>query len=606
MGFGIWSVSGLGSCSGCLGLLLRGQQYSRYSTGSLDHWITANTMSTLVNRSVRGGRANADANASESTTAVAASSSSSVQMTQSASSFTTMLKTDSEAESIQYARRSSIDDDIDALEQMEKAVLNKIDRFLSTFESKLSNMEKYLSQSAQGVEQSASNTASAITSYAPSYSMLADTLMSVKSHLYKTQQHNLHPLTKIIDDYYEQENHHHHQYQDVGTDSPKEIVEDDVEADSGQMRKRLIATIQLLNAHLTDFEKHHNLPSLATHPSERLIALKETLYNYDTALTVSNTRHLNFYELPFQWRENRYIIYGYRFAKSHTLALTSLFSWHNETVNIWTHLLGSAYLAYLGIYHYPNTDTYNIYGATFNDHAIFYLFIASAIICLMFSVIWHSYTNIGYLSVRSKFACFDYSGITVLITSSIITTEHISLRDYPNLRLAFVSFSILAGLIGIGMAWHPYFDRPESRIVRILFFIALALLGLVSFLCSCIVQNVSFALSLFSPLCISFAWYLSGVVFYGTFFPECIRSDVEIDDFQISDDTIMELDKNGKLLEYLRKQPVHTSHCHKLTSLWWVDWIGSSHNLWHLFVIGGVLGHYNALLKMFERAYNSS
>lgn len=485
--------------------------------------------------------------------------------------------------------------DLDGVDVMETLVLNKVDRFLSTFETKLSSMEKYLAQSASGVESTASSTAATLKSYTPTYSKLVDTLSSVKGFLYKNQQQNLHPLKKIIDDYYDQEE------EELEEKRNEEKLPGEVVEQKHQTRQRLIQTIQLLNARLADFEHHHNLPPLATHPSERLIALKETLYNYDTAMTVSSHRHLTFYELPFQWRENRYIIYGYRFAKSHVTAMLSAFSWHNETVNIWTHLLGTFYLLYLAFYDFPNSEHYFKYTTSADDHAIVYLFIASAITCLMFSVIWHSYTNIGFLSLRSKFACFDYSGITVLITSSIITTEHISLKDYPNLRFAFVAFSSLAGLVGIGMAWHPYFDRPESRIIRILFFVSLSFLGVVSFMCSCLVHNFKFALNLFSPLYISFVWYLSGVVFYGSFFPECIRSDVEIDDFQISDDTIMELDKRGTLLEYLRKKPAHTCN-HGFTSLWWVDWIGNSHNLWHLFVIGGILGHYSALLEMFKRA----
>lgn len=306
--------------------------------------------------------------------------------------------------------------DIHRLEAMETLVLTKVDKFLSTFDLKLSSMEKYLSQSASGVGSTASNTSAALKSYAPTYSKLVDTLSSIKGYLYKNQQQNLHPLKQIIDEYYEQE-------EEFEEEHVRELLHNEKEP-KHQTRQRLLHTIQLLNARLTDFEHHHNLPPLATHPSERLIALKETLYNYDTAMTVSSHRHLTFYELPFQWRENKYIIYGYRFAKSHLSAMTSFLFWHNETVNIWTHLLGTFYLFYLAFYDFPNSEHYSKYTALPNDHLIVYLFIAAAVVCLLFSSIWHSYTNIGYLSIRSKFACFDYSGITVLITSSIITTEH--------------------------------------------------------------------------------------------------------------------------------------------------------------------------------------
>lgn len=488
--------------------------------------------------------------------------------------------------------------DVERLEMMEKLVLTKIDKLLGKFELKLSNMEKYLEQSAVDVE----NTASTILSYTPSYSNLVSTLKSIKGYLQKNQQHSLHPLTKIIDDYYEQEK------QPKGEDKKHSLDEKahSTLANSTQTfqeyKQQLFYAIQVLNARLTDFEKHHNLPPLNTHPSERLIALKETLYNYDVALTTSKKRHLTFYELPFQWRENKYIIYGYRFATSHFSAMTSWLHWHNETVNIWTHLLGSAYMVYLGLVHFPQSEHFQTYAASLSDKAVMYLFISSSIICMMFSVFWHSYANIGFVTTRSKFACFDYSGIVILISSSIISTEHISLKGHLKLKLLFMGFSSIAGIVGIIMAWHPYFDRPESRILRILFFISLSFLGVVAFSCSCFFHSIQYCLNLFFPLLFSFVWYLSGVVFYGSFFPECCRTDVEVDNFEISDETIMQLDREGKFLEYLHKQPVKTCN-HGITSLWWIDWIGNSHNLWHLFVIGGVLGHYKALLDMFKYGY---
>lgn len=499
--------------------------------------------------------------------------------------------------------------DLDRIELMEKLVLNKVDSCLLNLESKLSSIEKYLSQSAAGVESSASNTAATLKNYTPTCSSILDTLSSVKKYLVKNKEHNLHPLTRIIDDYYEQEAELELELESK-LESVKLRTEGTELADEGdnyskhQKFQKLLHSIQILNARLTDFEKHHNLPPFSTHPSERLIALKETLYNYDVAMTVSENRHLNFFELPFQWRENKYIVYGYRFAKSHLMALTSMFSWHNETVNIWSHLMGAFTMIYLCLFNYHSSDAYHVYAPATDDHAVVYLYLASAFICLLCSVIWHSYTNIGFLSIRSKFACFDYSGITVLITSSIITTEHVSLKDYPKLRTSFIGFSIFAGIIGIGMAWHPFFDRPESRILRILFFVSLALLGVVSFLCSCFVHNISYAVLIFSPILKSFAFYGIGVLFYGSFFPECFRSDVIVDNFEICDETIMDLDKKGQLLEYLRKTPTSTCN-HGITSLWWVDWIGNSHNLWHLFVIGGILGHYFALLEMFKRAFES-
>ncbi|GMF54596.1 unnamed protein product [[Candida] boidinii] len=60
----------------------------------------------------------------------------------------------------------------------------------------------------------------------------------------------------------------------------------------------------------------------------------------------------------------------------------------------------------------------------------------------------------------------------------------------------------------------------------------------------------------------------------------------------------MHLDKTNKLEEYLDKQPKLTESSHKLSSLWWVDYFLNSHNIWHIFVVGGIVGHYSAVLDM--------
>ncbi|PYD07646.1 hypothetical protein DND62_30225, partial [Pseudomonas syringae pv. pisi] len=46
--------------------------------------------------------------------------------------------------------------------------------------------------------------------------------------------------------------------------------------------------------------------------------------------------------------------------------------------------------------------------------------------------------------------------------------------------------------------------------------------------------------------------------------------------------------------------PTRTPYRGDFLSLWWVDYIGLSHNLWHLFVVLGIVGHYFSLVGMFE------
>lgn len=460
----------------------------------------------------------------------------------------------SPSESVSAAEIEPVD------EGLEHHLLAKVDTFLNSFESKLQSVEKYLTMSQNVSDEDVENSAG---------SKLFET---IKSILAQNHEYNLHPLSQVLDLYYSHE--------------PLK----------GETKyQRLLCGLQKLDAKISEFESKYDI--MPKHPQERLANLKDSLYNYDKALAACNHRHLNFYELPFQWRENKYMIYGYRFATSHAKAWQGVGCMHNESMNIWTHLAGALFVGYLALYHFPQSSFYK-YG-THTDHLIMYQFALSAIVCLLFSVVWHTYTNISILATRSRFACFDYTGITILIISSIITTEHLALYDHPIYKYGFVAFSLLSGVVGVVLAWHPFFDKPESRPFRILFFIALSALGIAAFVLACFIRGTFNAYVMYKPLLKSFAWYLSGVFFYGYLFPERLRTDVVIDEFEISDETIMELDKNGKLEEYLNKAPELTGKS-GIWTLSWIDYIGNSHNFWHLFVMGGILGHYWGILNMFE------
>jgi adiponectin receptor len=49
---------------------------------------------------------------------------------------------------------------------------------------------------------------------------------------------------------------------------------------------------------------------------------------------------VSYHELPDYMKENEFILNYYRSEWPILNAVLSLFSWHNETINIWTHLLG--------------------------------------------------------------------------------------------------------------------------------------------------------------------------------------------------------------------------------------------------------------------------
>lgn len=353
-------------------------------------------------------------------------------------------------------------------------------------------------------------------------------------------------------------------------------------------------------------QKNKNIPKHLLKPDEEI---KQLIINHGhtTAYEEGKTKLLHYYQLPFPWRENRYIIKNYRFYNSHKKSLLSVinwYGWHNETSNIWSHLIGAIYMMYLAIYAFPKSEVFQSDRVPFSAKCVLYVFLAASLKCLLASVFWHTFNGTCALKLRRKFACVDYSGISILITASILTVEFVSLYEHqiPMFFYMFVSLSL--GTLGVFLNCSPRFDSPESRPLRIRFFILLASMGILSFLHATYLESFHFSKSLLSMVFNnSIVWYLIGVVFYGSFIPERFRTDVVVDasiptTFQLSTDVDI-ITKEEHI--HFRSAPVyHHNPRRGLLSLWWVDYVGCSHTFWHFFVVLGVIGHYRAINDMFS------
>ncbi|CEP62752.1 Izh3p LALA0_S06e02982g [Lachancea lanzarotensis] len=350
------------------------------------------------------------------------------------------------------------------------------------------------------------------------------------------------------------------------------------------------------------------------------VATSIKFHNYAHALHNGMKRHLHYYELPFPWRENRFIIHGYRFHDSYVKSLLSIFNWygwHNETVNIWTHLCGAIYFAFILFKEFPRTA---IYGSDLVPTAAkwaAFAFLFAGLECFVFSVIWHTFNGICHLNSRSNCACVDYTGITVLVTASILTTEFVTLSGdssspYTWSLLFYATVTTGLGAFGFFMNWSPRFDRPESRPLRIAFYLLLASFGIISHVHSSFFNQTSNAAELIKPvLSKSLCWYLIGVVFYGTFVPERWRTDVQLPDNIPSEEELskdLNIITKDRHLHFLVEPVSRCEHQHEndkksFWTLWWVDYFCCSHTLWHVFVLLGVFGHYKAMLEMFEKRW---
>lgn len=277
------------------------------------------------------------------------------------------------------------------------------------------------------------------------------------------------------------------------------------------------------------------------------------------ALKSARTRLLEVDEMPHHWSNNCHIKKGYRFCASSSECLWSIFHVHNETCNIWTHLLGGIGVLYLAFYRLPLTLAWQ--QGTWVDRIPMVIFVVAAFKCMMCSVAWHTFCNISKLSWKMRFACVDYLGITVLISASILTTEYTALYCNPFAQSFYMFITLVSAISGVVFACNPEFDTPEARPIRALFFCSFALAGMLGGLHAGFYHGFWHIFKdYYLPVIKSLLCYGVGVIFYGLLIPE-----------RWFPGTIF-------------------------------DYFGASHNIWHAFVTAGVYFHYEAMIDIFEKA----
>lgn len=124
-------------------------------------------------------------------------------------------------------------------------------------------------------------------------------------------------------------------------------------------------------------------------------------------------------DLPFWQQDNHYIQSGYRPpTNSYQKSAASLGYIHNETVNIYTHLIGALVALATSILLYGSIKPrYHL--ATSEDVLVFSCFFVGSVGCLGMSATYHLFSN--HSEAINKFGNkLDYLGIILLIWGSFV------------------------------------------------------------------------------------------------------------------------------------------------------------------------------------------
>ena len=234
---------------------------------------------------------------------------------------------------------------------------------------------------------------------------------------------------------------------------------------------------------------------------------------------------------------------------------------HNETVNVWTHLLGCAGFVTMLFYVRDATCDAEGEGSAVGAECLerwpLYVFLTSATVCLGTSTVYHLF---GTANEKWEIALrnVDYGGIVALIVGSCAPVVHFGFGDaYPMTRIVYMLAIGGLGAAVLVCSFTQWLDRHNG--LRIALFVALALSGVVALLHAMVAHD-------FSPRVVSMlhgvlamgATYLLGVGFYATHFPESLRP----------------------------ARPF--------------DLIGSSHCIWHVCVVLAALRHYVTVVALWR------
>jgi adiponectin receptor len=267
---------------------------------------------------------------------------------------------------------------------------------------------------------------------------------------------------------------------------------------------------------------------------------------------------LHWDDLPHWQRDNRHILTGYRPAtSSFLLSFQSIAYIHNETVNIYSHLLPSmlAVPAALQLYR-ELASRYET--ACRPDLIAFGCFFAGAAFCLGMSATYHTIMNHSPTVARIG-NTLDYVGIVGLIVGSFVPSVYYGFYCIPALQRLYWTMICGIGFLCCCVSVIPRFRTPRWRPFRAAMFVGMGLSAVFPVIHGSQmygVEQMTRQIGLRWLLLQGFL-YILGAGIYAARVPERLRP--------------------GKF-----------------------DIVGSSHQIFHVLVVCAAVAHLTGLLKAFD------
>ncbi|CAF2136805.1 unnamed protein product [Brassica napus] len=239
--------------------------------------------------------------------------------------------------------------------------------------------------------------------------------------------------------------------------------------------------------------------------------------------TTRRRQLMSFSELPDYMKDNEFILNYYRADWSIRDAFFSVFSFHNESLNVWTHLLGFILFVALTVANVMHHDKFFPVDAKSPGNVTrwpFFVFLGGSMFCLLSSSICHLFCchskELNLVLLR-----IDYTGISVMIITSFFPAMYYIFLCTPRWYVIYLTGITSMGIFTIITLFTPSLSSPKYRGFRALLFAVMGLFGIVPGVHALVVNwgNPQRNATLVYELAMA-VFYLVGTGFY---VGECLR-----------------------------------------------------------------------------------
>ncbi|KAG9748867.1 HlyIII-domain-containing protein, partial [Aureobasidium melanogenum] len=195
--------------------------------------------------------------------------------------------------------------------------------------------------------------------------------------------------------------------------------------------------------------------------------------------SVAGDRLLTFDEIAPWQKDSPHIHTGYRpLTGSWSQSIKSIFRWHNETINIHSHSVGSIIFAIILPLHFYFALYRNVPAAQPIDATVFLLYFAGVASCFAVSAAFHTAGSHSQ-AVHKKYNRADCCGIVLLMWGASLASIHFAFICDARLKSLhwFLSSASATGCITFILG--PLFIQPAYRNLRALTYLSLGLFAIV-------------------------------------------------------------------------------------------------------------------------------